>query len=59
MVGDCVPTAQASHRIISSKDTLNDVEGNMLIEWWVRTLREVSDGCMEVDSSSQVIFDRL
>ena len=31
----------------------------MLIDWWVRTLGEVSDECVEVDSSSQVVFDHL
>jgi hypothetical protein len=59
MVGDRVPTAQASRRVVSSKDAPNDVEGNVLIEWWVRTLGEVSDGCVEVDSSSQVVFDHF
>jgi hypothetical protein len=46
-------------RVVSSKDAPNDVEGDVLIDWWVRTLGEVSDGCVEVDSSSQVVFDRL
>ena len=54
-----MPTAQASRHVVSSKDAPNDVEENVLIEWWVRTLGEVSDGCVEVDSSSQVVFDRL
>jgi hypothetical protein len=31
----------------------------VLIDRWIRTLAEVSDGCVEVDSSSQVVFDRL
>ena len=46
-------------RIVSSKDAPNDVEGDVLIEWWVCTLGQASDGCVEVDSSSQVVFDRL
>jgi hypothetical protein len=45
--------------VISSKDAPNNVEGDVLIKWWVCTLGEVSDGCMEVDLSSQVIFDCL
>jgi hypothetical protein len=45
--------------VVSSKDAPNDAEGDVLIEWWVRTLCEVSNEYVEVDSSSQVIFDRL
>jgi hypothetical protein len=46
-------------RIVSSEDAPNDKDGNELIDWWVRRLGEVSDGCVEIDSSSQVVFDRL
>jgi len=47
-------------RIVSSKDAPVGVEGNVLIEWWVNRLKEVEgDGCVEVDSSTRVVFDRL
>ena len=46
--------------VVSSKDAPNDAEGDELIEWWVRTLEDVGDkGCVEIDSSSQIVFDRL
>ena len=45
--------------VVSSKGAPNDEEGDVLIDWWIRTLAEVSDGCVEVDSSSQIVFDRL
>ena len=46
-------------RVVSSKDAPNDEEGDVLIDWWIRMLADVSEGCVEVDSSSQIVFDRL
>lgn len=45
-------------RVISSKDSPNDKEGNVIIEWWVDQLKDIKDECVEVDSSEKVIFDR-
>lgn len=45
--------------VVSSKDAPNKVEGNELIEWWVRKLGDVKEGCIEIDSSEQVVFDRF
>jgi hypothetical protein len=46
-------------RVISSKDAPNWEEGSVLVNWWVEKLKGVDDPCLEVDSSSQSIFDVL
>ncbi|KII83730.1 hypothetical protein PLICRDRAFT_32724 [Plicaturopsis crispa FD-325 SS-3] len=48
----------ARRRIVSSKDAPHSAEGDVLIRWWVDTLAAVPDSCVEIDSSSQVVFDR-
>jgi hypothetical protein len=45
--------------VVSSTDAPSDVEGNVLIDWWVRRLGEAKEGCVEVDSSSRDMFDKL
>lgn len=52
---------KAKRHIISSHDAPTgwDVEGDEIIEWWVQKLAGVKDyGCIEVDSSERIIFDR-
>ncbi|RDB29870.1 hypothetical protein Hypma_013959 [Hypsizygus marmoreus] len=44
-------------RVVSSKDTPNDAEGIVIVEWWVKKLKDVLDECVEIDSSEKVIFD--
>jgi hypothetical protein len=46
-------------QVISSKDAPNWEEGSVIIEWWVAKLKNVNDACVEIDSSSKVVFDRL
>lgn len=50
---------KAKRRVVSSKDAPNAAEGAALIEWWVQRLAGVDDACVEIDSSEQVVFDRL
>lgn len=46
--------------VVSSEDAPGgDVEGDKLVEWWVDKLASVKGGCVEVDSSEKVVFDRL
>lgn len=45
--------------VVSSKDAPSDVEGDVLIDWWVRRLERVKEGCVEIDSSSRDVFDKL
>lgn len=46
--------------VVSSRDAPGtDVEGDKLIEWWVDRLANVKEGCVEIDSSEKVVFDRL
>jgi len=49
-----------SRHIISSKGAPSlDVEGDVIVDWWADKLRDVKEKCVEVESSEQVIFDRL
>lgn len=41
-------------RIINSRDAPNDLEGNVLIEWWICALGAVSDGYIEIERESRV-----
>ncbi|KAG5727511.1 hypothetical protein E4T56_gene12231 [Termitomyces sp. T112] len=45
-------------RVISSKDSPSDAEGNEIVDWWVERLKVVQDDCLEIDSKEKVIFDR-
>lgn len=46
-------------RVVSSKDAPSDAEGDVIMEWWVEKLKTVQDGCVEIDSSQRIMFDRL
>lgn len=50
---------ERKRHIVSSKDAPSDVEGDVLIDWWVRRLERVKEGCVEIDSSSRDVFDKL
>jgi hypothetical protein len=52
----CPPEKQ---RTVSSSDAPSDVEGDMLIEWWVKKLNNIQDACVTIDSSQKIVFDRL
>ncbi|KAJ7120456.1 hypothetical protein C8R43DRAFT_900761, partial [Mycena crocata] len=47
-------------RTVSSVGSPTNVEGSVLLEWWVKRLTEVQGvRCVEVDSSEQPTFDRF
>jgi hypothetical protein len=45
--------------IISSENAPKDAEGSEIIEWWREQLVDVQDRCIEIDSTPQILFDRL
>lgn len=42
-----------------TEDTYSDVEGDVLIDWWVRRLERVEDGYVGIDSSSRDVINKL
>jgi hypothetical protein len=46
-------------RIISSQGAPNEEEGSAIIDWWLNQLHGIQDNCVEVDSSTTIVFDRL
>ena len=45
-------------RVISSNDSPDHTEGQIIVEWWLNRLKDVEDECIEIDSSQHVVFDR-
>jgi hypothetical protein len=50
---------KAKRIVITSKGAPNEAEGSAIIDWWLEKLNTVSGGCVEVDSSTHDVFDRL
>ncbi|KAG5646729.1 hypothetical protein DXG03_002411 [Asterophora parasitica] len=44
-------------RIVSSKDTPKDAQGDVILDWWVSRLKNVLDQCVEIHSRDYPIFD--
>jgi hypothetical protein len=55
---DLVCPTEKRH-VVSSRDAPNDAEGSAIIDWWVAKLASVKHGCVEIDSRSKTVFDRL
>ncbi|GLB39445.1 putative GDP-fucose protein O-fucosyltransferase [Lyophyllum shimeji] len=44
-------------KVISSADQPDNVEGVVLLDWWIARLESLADMCIEIDSEKKTIFD--
>ncbi|KAF8056524.1 hypothetical protein FPV67DRAFT_640352 [Lyophyllum atratum] len=47
----------SKRKVISSRDQPDNVEGAILLDWWIEKLEKVKDRCVEIESEKKTIFD--